>query len=118
MDPAWYVTPLELTYLNSLKMKISVILGVCQMSLGVIMRAFNTVYFNNKMDFILEFIPQIIMLLALFGFMDMLIIVKWLTDFSTMTDGNPPSVITMMIDMCLHMGYPSVDYTPLIPNQT
>eukprot|EP00350_Pseudokeronopsis_sp_OXSARD2_P000693 CAMPEP_0170541722 /NCGR_PEP_ID=MMETSP0211-20121228/1378_1 /TAXON_ID=311385 /ORGANISM="Pseudokeronopsis sp., Strain OXSARD2" /LENGTH=70 /DNA_ID=CAMNT_0010844559 /DNA_START=1708 /DNA_END=1920 /DNA_ORIENTATION=+ len=70
------------------------------------------------MDFILEFIPQIVMLLALFGFMDTLIIVKWLTNFETIPNGNPPSIITMMIDMCLHMGYPSTDYTPLIPDQT
>jgi hypothetical protein len=29
-------------------------------------------------DFIFEFIPQIILLLALFGWMDVLIVAKWL----------------------------------------
>ena len=33
------------------------------------------------MDFWFEFVPQIVMLFALFGFMDLLIIVKWTTDF-------------------------------------
>ena len=28
IDPRWYRTPLEITYVNSLKMKLSVILGV------------------------------------------------------------------------------------------
>ncbi len=43
--------------MNSLKMKISVILGVLQMSLGVCMKAANALHFGNKMDFVCEFIP-------------------------------------------------------------
>jgi V-type H+-transporting ATPase subunit a len=43
VDPSWYLGKNELTFMNSLKMKISVILGVAQMSLGVIMKAFNSV---------------------------------------------------------------------------
>ena len=45
LDPIWYLAHNELTYMNSLKMKISVILGVMQMSLGVCMKAFNASYF-------------------------------------------------------------------------
>jgi V-type H+-transporting ATPase subunit a len=45
IDPTWYLAHNELTYMNSLKMKISVILGVMQMSLGVCMKAFNAAYF-------------------------------------------------------------------------
>lgn len=41
VDPVWYMGTNELTFLNSLKMKISVILGVLQMSLGICMKAFN-----------------------------------------------------------------------------
>jgi V-type H+-transporting ATPase subunit a len=43
--------------MNSLKMKISVILGVLQMSLGIFMKALNAIYFKNHLDFIFEFIP-------------------------------------------------------------
>jgi V-type H+-transporting ATPase subunit a len=82
VDPYWYMGKNELTYMNSLKMKLSVILGVAQMSLGIFMKAFNSVHFKRGVDFWFEFIPQIVLLLALFGFMDLLIIVKWLTDFS------------------------------------
>lgn len=71
----------ELTYLNSLKMKLAVILGVLQMAMGVILKGFNYHYSKKRVEFYFEFIPQILMLLALFGFMDLLIIVKWLTDF-------------------------------------
>jgi len=49
------------------------------MSLGILMKGFNALYRRNMLDFVGEFIPQIIMMLALFGFMDLLIIAKWLT---------------------------------------
>lgn len=57
VDPKWYLAKNELAFLNSLKMKISVILGVMQMSLGVLMRAFNSLYFGRTIDFAFEFIP-------------------------------------------------------------
>ena len=82
IDPAWYMGTNELAFLNSLKMKLSVILGVLQMSLGICMKAFNAVYFKNKLDFLFEFIPQIILLTVLFGYMDLMIICKWCTDFT------------------------------------
>lgn len=93
IDPTWYLAHNELTYMNSLKMKISVILGVMQMALGVSMKAFNAIYFKNKLDFLCEFLPQIILLMVLFGFMDLMVICKWLTDF-TGRESQAPSVIT------------------------
>jgi len=57
-------------------------------------------------DFLFEFTPQIIVLLALFGYMDFMIIVKWLTNWEG-RENQAPSVITTMIDMCLNMGQPS-----------
>ncbi len=44
VDPAWYLSVNELSFLNSLKMKISVILGVLQMALGVCMKASNALF--------------------------------------------------------------------------
>jgi V-type H+-transporting ATPase subunit a len=38
-------------------MKIAVILGVLQMSLGVFMKALNSIYFKNSLDFLHEFLP-------------------------------------------------------------
>jgi len=57
VDPSWYLGKNELTFMNSLKMKISVILGVAQMSLGVFMKALNSTQFKRPIDFIFEFIP-------------------------------------------------------------
>lgn len=57
LDPAWYVSTNEITYQNSFKMKVAVIIGVCHMSMGIVMKAFNSVYFGSKVDFFFEFIP-------------------------------------------------------------
>ena len=40
----------------------------------------------------------------MFGFMDLLIVVKWLTNYSEMEGAKPPSVITSMITMFLGLG--------------
>lgn len=47
------------------------------MSLGIIMKGLNSLHFKKTLDFVFEFIPQIILLLALFGWMDILILAKW-----------------------------------------
>ena len=92
IDIAWYLSSNELAYVNSMKMKIAVILGVIHMSLGIVLRGFNNIYFGKKVDFAFEFVPQLIILLAMFGYMDGLIITKWLTDF-TGREGKAPSII-------------------------
>lgn len=52
------------------------------MGLGVCMKALNALYFKNRLDFVYEFVPQIILLFVLFGYMDIMIIAKWTTDFT------------------------------------
>jgi V-type H+-transporting ATPase subunit a len=77
VDSRWGQSTNMLAYTNKLKMKISVIIAVLQMSMGIIMKGLNSLYFKRLVDFFFEFIPQIIFLLALFGWMDILIIAKW-----------------------------------------
>ena len=107
IDPTWYLADNELTYINSMKMKMAVIFGVAQMSLGIFMKAFNAVHFRRMLDLIFEFIPQITLLLCLFGFMDLLIIAKWLQNWNTDDDpgaNKSPSIIGIMINMFLKFG--------------
>ena len=73
------------------------------MGMGVCMKAFNARYFNNNLDFFFEFVPQIILLFVLFGYMDWLIIAKWTHDF-TNKEYMAPSIISSMIDMALNFG--------------
>lgn len=85
-------------------MKFSVIIGVAQMALGVCMKCANAAYHGRNLEVIFEFIPQIILLMCLFGFMDLLIIIKWLTDYSVMVGASPPSIISLMVAMFLDFG--------------
>ena len=81
-------------------MKLSVIFGVAQMTLGILLKGSNAIHMRKWVDFFFEFIPQLLTLLCLFGYMDYLIIAKWLTNWDGRT-GGAPSIISIMIDMCL-----------------
>ncbi|EPS62244.1 hypothetical protein M569_12548, partial [Genlisea aurea] len=79
VDPSWRGSRSELPFLNSLKMKMSILFGVVQMNLGIVLSFFNARYFSNSLDIRYQFIPQIIFLNSLFGYLSLLIIIKWCT---------------------------------------
>ncbi|KAK6939399.1 V-type ATPase, V0 complex, 116kDa subunit family [Dillenia turbinata] len=79
VDPVWHGTRSELPFLNSLKMKMSILLGVAQMNLGIILSYFNAKFFGSSLNVWYQFIPQMIFLNSLFGYLSLLIIVKWCT---------------------------------------
>ena len=110
IDPKWYSASNDLSFMNSFKMKLSVIIGVIQMTLGIILRGLNNLFFEDYLGFIFEFIPQIIFMLLLFGYMIALIFIKWGTDYSNNTE-NAPSIITILMNLALNHG--SVDGKPV-----
>ena len=110
IDPKWYIATNELSFFNSLKMKLSVIVGVAQMTLGIILRGSNNIYFNDSIGFIFEFIPQLLFMLLLFGYMILLIFIKWSTDYSLDTS-KAPSIITILMNLALKNG--SVEQKPV-----
>ncbi|TFJ82106.1 hypothetical protein NSK_006771 [Nannochloropsis salina CCMP1776] len=77
VDPAWHLSENSLLFLNSLKMKLSVVIGIIHMTWGIMLRGSNALYFRQNVDFIFEFLPMIIFDLALFGYIVVLIFVKW-----------------------------------------
>lgn len=77
VDPAWKISGNELLFYNSMKMKMSVILGIFQMTWGIILRGVNAYYFKSTLDLVCEFIPMMLFNLSLFGYMVILIFVKW-----------------------------------------
>lgn len=79
VDPSWRGSRLELPFLNSLKMKMSILLGVAQMNLGIILSYFNARFFRSSLDIRYQFVPQMIFLNSLFGYLSLLIIIKWCT---------------------------------------
>ncbi|XP_077239576.1 vacuolar proton ATPase A1 isoform X2 [Tasmannia lanceolata] len=79
VDPSWRGSRSELPFLNSLKMKMSILLGVTQMNLGIIQSYFNARFFGSSIDIRYQFVPQIIFLNSLFGYLALLIVIKWCT---------------------------------------
>jgi len=78
MDPVWHVSSNELLFFNSMKMKMSVILGITHMTWGIILRGVNNWYIEGfGLDFFAEFLPMIIFDVLFFGYMVALIFIKW-----------------------------------------
>jgi len=77
LDPAWHLAENDLLFFNSLKMKMSVVLGVIHMAGGILLKGSNCLYFSNYLDFSCEFLPQILFCLSLFGYLILMIFVKW-----------------------------------------
>jgi V-type H+-transporting ATPase subunit a len=106
IDPVWLNSANDISFYNSFKMKISVILGVMQMVLGVVLKGLNAIHFKKPIDLFHEVLPQLLMLVCLCGFMDFLIFKKWFTDYTGIEDQSP-SIIAVMINLGLNGGKPS-----------
>merc|ERR550514_2376651 len=113
LDPAWHGANNELLFLNSLKMKLSVLMGVSQMVVGVLLRFTNSVYEGSMVDFVFECLPMMAFMMCFFAYMDWMIIYKWITPLDTAPFDQPPSLINSLI--CMAMGTP--DKTPLYAGQ-
>ena len=89
MDPIWKFSSGGLIYFNSLKMKMSVVFGVTQMVFGIILKATNDVKHRRPLDVWCEFIPQMIFMNGIFGYMCILILIKWSTCWTPVTHYIP-----------------------------
>lgn len=50
LDSVWHGSRSELPFTNSLKMKMSILMGISQMNLGIILSYFNARYFRSALD--------------------------------------------------------------------
>lgn len=106
LDPAWQVSTNKIIFHNTIKMKLSIIIGVVHMLFGVCMSLPNHIHLRRKMNIILEFIPQFLFLLCLFGYMVFMIFFKWTVYGPKMEDVQKgsscaPSILIYFIDMIL-----------------
>ena len=99
-DPTWYNSTNELAFINSFKMKLSVIIGVTHMSFGIILKGVNLIFEKKISDFFLVFIPEIVLMLVLFGYMDFLIFVKWNIDYSG-REHEAPDIKSVLLNIFL-----------------
>jgi V-type H+-transporting ATPase subunit a len=100
-------------------MKMSVVLGVIhvctsygerdiidveiQMTFALCLQLPNHLKFKRKTDIYANFIPQIIFLESIFGYLVVCILYKWTIDWSKSAT-DPPSLLNMLIEMVLSPG--------------
>eukprot|EP00658_Telonema_sp_P-2_P018606 TRINITY_DN17296_c0_g1_i4.p1 TRINITY_DN17296_c0_g1~~TRINITY_DN17296_c0_g1_i4.p1 ORF type:complete len:949 (+),score=235.31 TRINITY_DN17296_c0_g1_i4:2561-5407(+) len=121
LDPAWRWAEANIQFTNSLKMKMSIILGVSQMTLGVILKALNQVYWMQPQNqpnrdkrktahivLIHESIPELTFFMFTFGYLVILIFTKWNTNWNTAPESEtiqyprgPPQIINTLIDFAM-----------------
>ena len=83
VDPVWHGTKTELLFINSLKMKMSILMGMAQMTLGIFMSLLNFLRERDWLSIWCEFVPQVVFLGSLFGYLSVLIVAKWVTKGAT-----------------------------------
>jgi V-type H+-transporting ATPase subunit a len=110
IDYAWHGTENYLLFTNSYKMKMAVVLGVIHMSFGICMVYYNAKFFQKRIDIIGGFIPQMLFMQVLFGYLVVMILYKWSVDWYETDDAGhslrntPPSLLNTMIYMFLSPG--------------
>ncbi|XP_013200237.1 V-type proton ATPase 116 kDa subunit a 1 isoform X3 [Amyelois transitella] len=106
VDPIWQTADNKIIFLNSYKMKLSIIFGVVHMIFGVCMSVVNFNFFRRRYSIFLEFLPQVVFLCLLFAYMVFMMFYKWVVYSTTNTDqaytqGCAPSVLILFINMML-----------------
>ncbi|KAL7720625.1 V-type proton ATPase subunit a [Entamoeba marina] len=77
IDPIWKSSNNELYFVNSLKMKLSIIIGVFHMTFGIFLSLFNHIHFRKYINIWFHWIPEMIFMICSFGYLTFLIIFKW-----------------------------------------
>ncbi|XP_032803352.1 V-type proton ATPase 116 kDa subunit a 2-like [Petromyzon marinus] len=100
IDPIWNLAANRLTFLNSYKMKMSIILGMVHMTFGVILSVFNHRFFRRPLDIWLVFIPEMVFMLFLFGYLVLMVLYKWCA-WGVDDAQTAPSILIIFINMFL-----------------
>jgi len=77
VDPVWQSATNKIGFLNTYKMKISLIFGVIHMTFGVLLSLWNKLSKKQYHQVLLEFIPQLVFLIGIFGYLVTMIFIKW-----------------------------------------
>lgn len=106
LDPVWQLAENKIIFLNTYKMKLSIIFGVIHMFFGVCMSVVNFNHFQKRVSIFLEFLPQVLFLTLLFGYMVFMMFFKWIkysakSNITADKPGCAPSVLIMFINMML-----------------
>ncbi|XP_017282586.1 T cell immune regulator 1, ATPase H+ transporting V0 subunit a3b [Kryptolebias marmoratus] len=105
IDPVWGMANNKLTFLNSYKMKMSVIIGVIHMTFGVCLSFFNYWHFRKFTSIFFVLIPELFFMLCLFGYLVFMVVFKWIA-YTPAKSIMAPSILIHFIDMFLFTDNP------------
>ncbi|PVU93512.1 hypothetical protein BB561_003238 [Smittium simulii] len=110
IDPTWHHANNSLLFLNSYKMKLSILLGVVHMIFGMVLQVYNARHFHKPINIKHVFLPQVIFYLSIFGYLSFTIVYKWCINWYAIDSqgkniyNSPPSLLNMLIYMFLNPG--------------
>ncbi|CAN9514961.1 unnamed protein product [Ophioblennius macclurei] len=114
IDPIWGLANNKLTFLNSYKMKMSVIIGIFHMTFGVCLSFFNYCHFGQMSSVFFVLIPELFFMLCLFGYLVFMVVFKWIA-YTPAQSKSAPSILIHFIDMFLFTE--NADNPPLYTGQ-
>jgi len=103
VDPMWHKAANKMSFFNSYKMKVSIVFGVAQMTLGICLQFFNHVQYKNWRSIWFGFLPEIVFFFGIFGYLVFMILKKWSIDWVGEAK-QPPSLLNVLISMFMSPG--------------
>ena len=102
-DWVWSQSNNEIEFFNSFKMKFSIVIAVIHMSVSIIFKGLNCIYYGNVLDLLFEFVPQLVLFLSIFGYMVFCIVIKWAQSWD---DNPPPEIINLFTNIVIDVDKP------------
>ena len=101
IDSKWQMADNQLIFVNSIKMKFAIIIGIIHMIIGLLLKGLNNI--KNPINFFFEFLPQLLFMVLIFGYLILLIVIKWLSNWS-MNTHQAPSITDFFCDLFTRYG--------------